>query len=306
MKTRIIEVNPRHLKLLETNARFMRHETYQRLITNIKADGKLTSVPFCALWKVWADGDALVMDDAGEPVYEVLSGNHRVRAAIDAGLENINVMVTDEPLDRGRRTLIQLSHNSLVGEDDPATLKQLYDSLDIDLRPYSGLDDKTLDMLSKVSASNLSEPNLDFQVMTFAFLPDEIERARECFDRVKSLIKGDEVWMSRMADYDRFMDTLENTGSSFHIRNAATILMLMLDIVERHIEELSQGWEGEDKAKHDGWVPMVSIYGNDKMPAQAAMVVKKAVDKMVGKGDLSPKARWQATEMWAADYLAGR
>jgi hypothetical protein len=46
----------------------MRHETYAQLVANIRRDGKLTSVPFA-----FRDGEK----------YTVLSGNHRVRAAID-------------------------------------------------------------------------------------------------------------------------------------------------------------------------------------------------------------------------------
>ena len=49
INTRIIEIDPRELKLLKMNARFMRHEEFQRLVANIKRDGQLTSAPFAAL-----------------------------------------------------------------------------------------------------------------------------------------------------------------------------------------------------------------------------------------------------------------
>ena len=76
INTRIIEIDPRELKLLKMNARFMRHEEFQRLVANIKRDGQLTSAPFAAL-------------DPADGKYEVLSGNHRVQAAISAGLQTI-------------------------------------------------------------------------------------------------------------------------------------------------------------------------------------------------------------------------
>ena len=44
MQTRVIQVDPKTLKLLEVNARFMRHEEFQRLVANVKKDGQLTSV----------------------------------------------------------------------------------------------------------------------------------------------------------------------------------------------------------------------------------------------------------------------
>ena len=45
INTKIIEIDPRELKLLKMNARFMRHEEFQRLVANIKRDGQLTSAP---------------------------------------------------------------------------------------------------------------------------------------------------------------------------------------------------------------------------------------------------------------------
>ena len=71
INTRIIEIDPRELKLLKMNARFMRHEEFQRLVANVKKDGQLTSAPFAAL-------------DPADGKYEVLSGNHRVQAAVSA------------------------------------------------------------------------------------------------------------------------------------------------------------------------------------------------------------------------------
>lgn len=47
METEIIKINPRDIKLLKENARYMRPEEYQKLVANIKKDGQLTSVPFC-------------------------------------------------------------------------------------------------------------------------------------------------------------------------------------------------------------------------------------------------------------------
>jgi len=52
--------------LLEKNAPFMRAEQYQRLVSNVKRDGCLTSVPFAV-----RNGERFL----------ILSGNHRVQAA---------------------------------------------------------------------------------------------------------------------------------------------------------------------------------------------------------------------------------
>src|SRR5215216_189355 len=90
------------LKLLEVNARYMRHEVAEQLRENISRDGAMVQIPF-----VWID------PDSGEQV--VLAGNNRVRRALEAGVEEDWVLVTDEPLTPDQRRAIQLSTNSLVG-----------------------------------------------------------------------------------------------------------------------------------------------------------------------------------------------
>ena len=105
-------------------------------------------------------------------------GNHRVQAAISAGLETIPCIITDDEMSEEQRIAIQLSHNAIVGQDDPDVLKKLYDKiLDIDLKEYSGLDDKTLGLLDKASSQAMSEANLEFQVLSIVYLPAETPHA---------------------------------------------------------------------------------------------------------------------------------
>jgi hypothetical protein len=182
----MIQANPKELKLLELNARFMRHEEFQRLVANVKNDGRLTSVPFACL-------------DPADGKYLVLSGNHRTKAAIAAGLKEIDLMVTDDPLTEDEKIAIQLSHNSIAGEDDPAILKILYEKIgNVDLKAYSGLDDKTLELLDKVQPCSISEANLDFQTVNLTFLPEELGQIKNTFDEAKRLVKSNEHWVTSM------------------------------------------------------------------------------------------------------------
>ena len=208
MKTRIIQIDPRELKLLKLNARFMRHEEYQRLVSNIKRDGQLTSAPFAC-----KDGDK----------YLVLSGNHRVKAAVAAGLTTIPCIVTDDELSEEQRIAIQLSHNSIVGEDDPAILKELYEKiLDVDLKEYSGLDDKTLELIDKTTAQLLSEANLQYLTLSVVFLPDELSEAQKIIDDVKNSVKtADATWLTKRSQYDDWLDAQENVQSAYGIKNVA-------------------------------------------------------------------------------------
>lgn len=287
MQTKIIKIDPRKLKLLETNARFMRHEVFMRLVENVKCDAALSSVPFGAVYGYFSESDKITMVEDGLPLYEVLSGNHRVKAAIAAGLLEIEVMVTDEPLSRDQRKAIQLSHNELTGEDDPATLKMIYSSIaDLQMRVYTGFDDKRLDMLDKVSPGALGEANLQFQPVSFMFLPDELDQVNDVWEIAKKAAGAAKlVWIAPMQQYDAFMDSLEATAGAFNVKNVTTALIIILEIFTRHISDLQEGYldtVGEALAGASA-VPISSVIGSINVPAKTAALLRKALDRRRAK-----------------------
>ena len=252
-------------------------------------------------------------DEDGEFVYEVLSGNHRVKAAIDAGLKNIEFMVTHQPLSHQQRTAIKLSHNSITGEDDPKILKELFDTLDTDFKLYSGLDDKKLQQLLDTNAPALSLPTLEYQTMAIIFLPDELEEVKRIYEKANAAIKSLRpkiAWLNRMSDYDQYLDLMEDTSTAYGVKNAATTLLLLLTLAERHLDELDEGWlnkEGEFIASgvtlNQSWPPLSSIFGRTRLPARQAKTVRQAVEIMVSRGEIAASDRYQALELWAKDYL---
>ncbi len=286
------------LRLLDAgqNARFMRHEQFQRLVQNIAADGTLTSVPFA------------VYDEPGKSP-KVLSGNHRVMAATEAlGPDTVvAVMTTRDELPKERALALQLAHNAIAGEDDPATLKALYEDLDnIDWRAYTGLDDKTLELLAEVQIGGLSEANLDFQTLTVVFLPDELVKAQATIDDAMATAKGaDESWAVRFVDHERMLEAVETILTSNNVKNVATGFTMILDLFERHVTELSDGWWDSqlEEPKRNGWVPFATVSGYTA-PTDSLGIVKQAVDRMIARGEASYP--WQAIEFMAAEYLAGK
>jgi hypothetical protein len=282
------------------NARHMTHSTFARLVRNVERDGKLTSVPF-AVW------------DKALDAYLVLSGNHRVMAARQAlGDEHeADFMVTHDELDRDRRMAIQLSHNAIEGEDDPAVLKELYDSIDsVDWRLHAGLDDKTLQLLDEVEVGSLNEAALDFQTTTVVFLPAEHDQAVQAWENAKEDMGSvpDEVWVANLVDRDRFLDALDLSGRAYGIRNIATELMIALTIFESHRDDLQDGFldhEGNVREDRSDWVPLEVLLGLTDIPPAAALVIQRALKRMVKAGDCTEANLWRAIELWAADYLAG-
>jgi ParB-like chromosome segregation protein Spo0J len=287
--------DPKSLVLLEENARFMRHETFARLVENIKRDGVLQQWPF-----VWNDLDS------GQRI--VLSGNHRVRAAIDAGLEQIDWTECDEPLTRDQRVSIQLSHNAIAGEDDPTILKQLYESItDVEERLYAGLDDATLDLLAKVDTGPLSEVNLSYSTLLMTFLPSEYADAEKAMKEARGAVKPDTMWLARYDQHDRVLQAIEDARQAAHVMNSATAFDVLLSLWEKHREDFLEWWldpetgEPRDGVNERDAVPVTSLTGMS-MPAGAAANVAKALKKMKDSGQI--EHGWEALDRWATTHLA--
>lgn len=288
MRTKIIKIDPRELKLLEVNARYMKHEEFNKLVNNVKRDGNLTSVPFCCL------------DEDGK--WLVLSGNHRVQAAIEAGLEQIRVMVTDEKLSKSQRIGIQLSHNSIAGQDDIAILKELYEAIDdFEYKEYCGLDDKTLELIEQIGREGLSAFGFEYQILNIMFLPNEMKEIAKIIKDAKKEVGKNKTLIARYEDYDRFLDSMDEISTAKNIRNTATVFKAMLDMVELHRDELKDYWINDENRKD--YIPTNQIFGRDTINVQDARIVSKAVDKIISEGKISKKEKEKALLYLAEEYL---
>ena len=284
----------------------MTHEQFTTLVANIRADGHLTSVPL--VWRVPTPAPEDT-PDGWEGHLVVLSGNHRVRAAIEAGLTEIGWLQVDDPLPEQRALALQLSHNAITGQDDPATLRRLYERLEeVDWRHYSGLDDKALDLLDKVDVSSLAEANLDFGTVQLVFLPPELEQARAALVEARKAVTADERWLLAESQFHPTLEALALVHASYGLANVATAFSVFLAVFNRHLTDLADGWfdpESDTVIRQQGAAPFETLFGRSNMPADAAGVVRQALDRMVGRGDIPHDQRWRALEIMAAEYLAG-
>ncbi len=219
-------VDPKELKLLDKNARYMDKETFDQLVSNIRRDGALESVPLCH-----KEGDVLT----------VLSGNHRVMAAREAGLPQIVVLYIDKPLSKGVKIAKQISHNAIVGKDDPVILKDLWGELDdIALRMYAGLDSETLKELEKLEFTSISESHMDFKAVTFAFLPEEAEALKEAIDNADLIFAGDEAYLLSRKHFDEVFNMVADIKEKYNIVNNPTAIMKIMELARERLDELQK------------------------------------------------------------------
>jgi len=221
---RLMIAAPTSLTLLKDNARFFKRETFRQLRDNIAADKRLSSVPLC------------YRHDDGR--LEVLSGNHRVQASIEAGIPHILVLVITEELDKSRRIAIQLSHNALVGEDDQSILANLWAQIEsVQDKLYSGLDSETLKELGDVELVNFSTPQVPAHMVTFMFTDGEKEQLSEILDMLADAAKkSSAVHLGTAGQYDEFMRIVADMKNAEKIRDNSLAMTRLMEIAADYLE----------------------------------------------------------------------
>ena len=210
IESQIVKVRLRDLKLLEKNARYMTPPEFAQLVANIKNDGKLMGVPV---------------------VYrgEVLSGNHRVSAAIKAGVEEADVLDITTELSEDRRLAIQLSQNAINGKDDPNILAQLYTSMhSLEWKRYSGVTDDAFECTDeKMAALGITHPK--YEELTIVFLPEEKTAFLDLVARIEAS-KRAQVLVGELATFNALFDAIVRVKQDKKVINNAVALRLLAEL----------------------------------------------------------------------------
>ena len=173
----------------------------------------------------------------------VVSGNHRVQAAIKAGIVESDVIEVTTPLSRQQFVALQLSHNAVVGQDDPSTLRDLYDELDFNWKEYSGLTDDAFDIKDlDISALNVHAPF--YEELRVSFLPGD---GQVFTDWLTKLDKSGaaQTLVGRYQDFNLFFEQLLAVKEARNVQNTAVALRVMAELAGR---ALAAGLEIEPDA----------------------------------------------------------
>lgn len=232
VETEVRTVDPRQLAGRDKNARFMTAVQMKQLVENIQRDGGLTSLP-------------LVYQRAPDAAkLEIISGHHRVEAAIKAGLAEIQALVIVSEVDEKRLVAIQLSHNAITGSDDRSILAELYAELDLDTRKYSGLTDDMLGGFDKLGLASLGVGGSLYEDLHISFLPDDREQFLAFLKRIGSKAKEREVLVARFVDFDDLFETLIRVKTSMNVQNVGIAMCLMAELASERLDQI----EAEQKA----------------------------------------------------------
>lgn len=224
-KYEIIEINPALIKNISKNARYMSQTEFKRLVNNIKKDGQLTSVPFC------------VPDPEEENTLVVVSGNHRVKASVAAGLTKISVMV-GYGLSNDHVRAIQLSHNSIAGKDDLQILKEIFDEIaENGYKEYSFIDTSVFDELDKIDV-DIVQPSNEFINIAFTFFEPEISKFEDIVMELRNTTARSEITIPMpKAQYEIFTKTVSNLKKEFDIKDYGATIILMAELAQKFIQQ---------------------------------------------------------------------
>lgn len=224
LATETRRLDPRGLKPQELNARYMTKRQFGQLVENIKTDGRLTGAITC------------YQSTPDQPV-EILSGHHRAEAAIAAGLDEVDCIVITSPLDAQRKAAIQLSHNAITGQDDLSALGEMYMSLDLSAKKFSGLDDDLFGGFDKVNLSGLSAGSVKYQEITLHFLPEDL---KEIEASLAEMVKAKGVHhVAAIESFAAFFEAIVRTKNLKNVLNSAVALDIMVKLATERLDQLN-------------------------------------------------------------------
>jgi hypothetical protein len=217
-------VDPRALCLLKRNARFFKKEAFRQLVENVRRDKRLSSVPLC---RALADGRR-----------EILSGNHRVKAAVEAGLPLILVLTITQDLSQSERIAVQLSHTALVGQDDAGILASLWaDIEDLQARLYAGLSSDALQELEDVKLVSLSTPAVATKSVAFVFTEYERALMDEVLDEL-GRVHAAASFLFPAEQFNEFFTLVQAVKRKMNIKNGSMAMVRIIEILSEHLARL--------------------------------------------------------------------
>lgn len=216
------------------NARFMTPQEHAKLVANLKLNGCLTSVPLIAQVK-------------GNKDWFICSGNHRVDAAIEAGIIEADVMEVEKPLSKADFVSLQLSHNKIEGQDDPNTLRELYDSLTLNQKQFTGLtsDDFKVEDVEVTTMVNITPA---YYEVSMIFLKEDFEGLQKYIEDIAKM--SEKKGIVGINPYDQFQEFFTNIADfkeATNILSTATAISVLINRAKIEVAKEQAKSEGDDK-----------------------------------------------------------
>ncbi|EMJ45863.1 ParB N-terminal domain-containing protein [Leptospira santarosai] len=199
----------------------MTPDQMNRLVENVKKDGFLSQLPFGV--KI-------------EEKFKVISGNHRVTASIKAKLEAILILYIED-IDSERELAIQLSHNSIAGQDDLGILKSLYLQIkELDWKAYSGIDEQSLLNYQIPELVPISESDIKLNEVRLFYGDLDLKQIDQTLELLEKKLIDEKRDRVVLGDFERFVEVMTEVKRRLNVKNHSVAFLKMIEICEEWIE----------------------------------------------------------------------
>lgn len=211
----------------ELNANEMSEKDFLQLCENIGISG-LSSVPAC--YRRESDGK-----------FVIISGHHRVRAAEKDGYTEIYIIYAEEKyLTKDEIVAIQLSHNSLHGEDNKGILKRMFESIQsvefkkfahIDINEIGSIDIESVNIIPMRETYNVS---VVLYKQDIRLLEELTGCIRESLDSSEYVILADQENTE-----EEYLNLMKEIGQKYNIKSSNIAFAKILELAKKQIENES-------------------------------------------------------------------
>lgn len=217
IKYRFEELNIRCIEESPINAQVMDDNDFKRLVASIKKDGCLTST-------------VLVMEQENKK-YMCISGHHRIRAALKAGLKEVPCLII-HTVDESTRIRLMLTHNDIHGTPDEnivSILQEKLNEFDIKLTDWKDVEN-----------SKFEVKEIDFEIFKYVSICLKPKSFDELIDIIGSdSSNADEKYFIDLQDYDKMEEALTLAFKNGY-KTPGKAFRKFLDIVLNHLDELKK------------------------------------------------------------------
>jgi len=173
--------------------------------------------------------------------YEVISGNHRVKAAKMAGVSQIHILV-EHGLTLAEKRAKQISQNTLVGKDDEQILRELLSDIsDAEEKRYAFVNEEYLKSVTDFDY-DIVQPTHEIVNYNLTFFePDERYFKQVCEQVEEATSAEEETILLPKPAMEKFLEISGEISTKYKIKSLAIALLKMAELSQLAIEnELDQ------------------------------------------------------------------
>lgn len=209
----------------DMNANEMTGEDFAALCDNIDKSG-LSSAPCC------------YKKNNGK--FVMISGHHRLRACKKLHYKSIGILYcNEEDLSKDEIIAIQLSHNSLHGQDNRSILKKMFEQIQsIDFKNFAHINIEEIKPIS-VEGVDICALKEDF-VFTIILYPNSFSHLDELFGDIREHAKkSDTVILANQEENEMlFLKIQQEISKEYNIKSSRMCFARMLELASERLRQI--------------------------------------------------------------------